>query len=337
MELAMESEFKNGKEQSRPTFDWRVIGYVVLVIFFVATITLTALITYLNAPGPAQTPVSFTVEEGMGARSTATMLADAEITRSGAFLYMLLVTLFEPTNIKASTYVLDEPLTAVALAQTLVTGDFNNDLIRFTHIEGQTAEQIAATADITLTDFDRQAFLSQALPLEGRLFPDTYFIPVTFTADELVDLLEDSYHEAVEPLQASIEDSFLTEEQVLILASILEREANTPESKRLVSSVLQNRIEIGMPLQADASIEYILDKPLSELTPADLEIDSPYNTYLNPGLPPTPIGNPGLTAIEAVLSPAESPYLFYITGDDGVFYYAETYDEHLENINLYLR
>ena len=124
-------------------------------------------------------------------------------------------------------------------------------------------------------------------------------------------------------------------DQILILASILEREANTPESKGLVSSVLQNRIAVGMPLQADASIEYS-DKPW-ELTPDDLKIDSPYNTYTNPGLPPTPIGNPGLTAIEAVLSPTQSPYFFYITGKDGEFYYAETYDEHLLNIERYLR
>src|SRR3989344_2097250 len=90
---------------------------------------------------------------------------------------------------------------------------------------------------------------------------------------------------------------------------------------RLVSGILQNRLEIGMALQVDASMEYVLDKPLSELTPEDLELDTPYNTYLYPGLPPTAIGNPGLLAIDAVLNPTPSPYFFYVTGTDGNFYY----------------
>ncbi len=105
----------------------------------------------------------------------------------------------------------------------------------------------------------------------------------------------------------------------------------------MVAGILQNRLTLGMPLQADASVEYILEKPLSELTPEDLKINSPYNTYLNDGLPPTPIGNPGINAILAVLSPTESDYLFYITGDDGKFYYAKTFDEHRVNIAKYLR
>jgi UPF0755 protein len=92
-----------------------------------------------------------------------------------------------------------------------------------------------------------------------------------------------------------------------------------------------------MPLQADASIEYVLNKPLSELTPEDLKIDSPFNTYTNTGLPPHPIGNPGLEAILAVLEPQESKYFFYITDDDGNFYYAKNFDEHRVNIAKYLR
>ena len=92
-----------------------------------------------------------------------------------------------------------------------------------------------------------------------------------------------------------------------------------------------------MPLQADASIEYVLDKPLNELTADDLKIESPYNTYLNQGLPPTPIGNPGLEAILAVLEPAQTDDLFYITGNDGEFYYAKTFDEHRLNIARYLK
>jgi UPF0755 protein len=129
----------------------------------------------------------------------------------------------------------------------------------------------------------------------------------------------------------------LSRDEVIVLASILEREANNERSMKMVSGILQNRIAADMPLQADASIEYVLSKPLKELTPNDLKIDSPYNTYLNKGLPPTPIGNPGLQAIEAVLSPQESQYFFYISDNDGNFHYARTYAEHLKNIDTYLR
>ena len=129
----------------------------------------------------------------------------------------------------------------------------------------------------------------------------------------------------------------LSEYEILILASIIEREARSEESMRIVSGILQNRLAIGMALQADASIEYVLNKPLNELVPEDLEIDTPYNTYLYPGLPPTPIGNPGLMAIDAVLTPIESDYFYYITDDSGEFHYAETYDAHRRNIAEYLR
>ena len=115
----------------------------------------------------------------------------------------------------------------------------------------------------------------------------------------------------------------MTEYEIITLASILEREANSAESMRMISGILQNRLEINMPLQVDASIEYDLDKPLHELTPTDLkERDTPYNTYLYSGLPPTPIGNPGQTAIEATLNPTESDYLFYVTDDESNFHYA---------------
>ena len=129
----------------------------------------------------------------------------------------------------------------------------------------------------------------------------------------------------------------LSNNNVLTLASLLEREANSEESMRIVSGILQNRLKIKMPLQVDASIEYILDKPLKELTPEDLDIDSLYNTYKHTGLPPSPIGNPGLLAIDAVLHPKISKNLFYITGKNGEFHYASTFAEHQRNIAKYLR
>jgi len=172
---------------------------------------------------------------------------------------------------------------------------------------------------------------------EGKLYPETYLVPKTITEFELLTLMLDTYEEKVVNLTANLEATNLTEVEVLTLASIVEREANDVISMGMVSGILQNRLNLGMPLQADASLEYVLDKPLSALTPEDLKLESPYNAYLNVGLPPTPIGNPGMDAIMAVLSPTPSDYLFYITGNDGNFYYAKDFDEHRLNIARYLR
>lgn len=314
-----------------------VLTTLVLLIFFLVSVILLT-IKVLNKP-----PLSFptdslvTVSEGSTVREITELLAEKHIVRSDELLYLFIVLFFEPTSIKASTYHFDVPLTTFDVAERLVSGDFDTDLIRLTHFEGERARTLASRAAKVLPQFNSQAFVEQAEEYEGYLFPDTYFVPETYTEDELLQLMRDTFAENIGKYEPDIEQSNFSLYEILILASIIEREANSPETMKLVASVFQNRLAIGMALQADASIEYVLDKPLNELTSADLEIDSPYNTYLYPGLPPTPIGNPGLDAIEAALYPAESEYFYYITGTDGEFYFAETYDEHLRNIERYLR
>ena len=203
------------------------------------------------------------------------------------------------------------------------------------------AQEFAVSADADLPLVDTEAFLEQTTGLEGQLFPETYFVPDDFSTEQLVKLLTDTHEETITELLDGASTTLSTDE-IVILASIVEREANTPESMRTVAGVFMNRIAIGMPLQADASIEYVIDTPLGELAPGQLaaelrELDSPYNTYLNQGLPPTPIGNPGRIALAAVIDPIVSDYFYYITGNDGEFYYAETYNQHLINIERHLR
>jgi len=224
----------------------------------------------------------------------------------------------------------------------LVVGEFDNNLISITFIEGESVAGFGARAAAVLESFDLEQYEILTTDLEGELFPDTYRVPPDYTTAQLVGLLNQTHDDILEKYTNQIADSSLTYDQVTILASILEREANTPESMRTVAGIFLNRLAIGMPLQADATIEYALETPLGELPPGQLaaelrELDSPYNTYLNAGLPPTPIGNPGETAIAAILNPIESDYFYYITGEDGEFYYAKTYDQHLDNIERHLR
>jgi UPF0755 protein len=259
------------------------------------------------------------------------------IVRSTLLLSTILTKSYDPTKIYAGTYRFEKAQSVFEVARKLASTEVDDTLRTLTIPEGTTRESIANIAYEAIPTFDTEAFLAITEDKEGYLFPDTYFVPEEFTAQELSDLLIETYQARIEPLQDAIASSTFSEYEVLILASILEREANSEESMRMVSGILQNRLEIGMALQTDASIEYALHKPLSELTPEDLDIDTPYNTYLYPGLVPTPIGNPGLTAIEAVLYPERSEYFYYITGDDGNFYYAETFEEHKANIARYLR
>jgi UPF0755 protein len=230
-----------------------------------------------------------------------------------------------------------EPLNVWQVAERLTLASSAENLAAVTLPEGFTIEEFAELASTSLVDFDKELFIELGKGKEGYFFPDTYYLPNDFTAEELVELLSETYVQKTADLSEKIEAHSLTESEIIILASIIEREANTEESMRTVSGILQNRLEIGMALQADATMEYVLNRPLHQLEAGDLEIDSPYNTYLYRGLPPTPIGNPGLMAINAVLNPIESDFFYYLTDEDGNFYYAETFDEHRDNIDKYLR
>lgn len=293
---------------------------------------------YFAAPPALQEGgVNLVVSRGMSVQSIAQEAKQRGIVRSSLLLSTILTKSYDPTKIYAGTYRFEKAQSVFEVARKLASTEVDDTLRTLTIPEGTTRESIASIAQAAIPSFDAEAFLAITENKEGYLFPDTYFVPEEFTAQELADLLMETYHARVEPLNDVMASSTFSEYEVLILASILEREANSEESMRMVSGILQNRLEIGMALQTDASIEYALHKPLSELTSEDLDMDTPYNTYLYPGLVPTPIGNPGLTAIEAVLHPEHTEYFYYITGDDGNFYYAKTFDEHKANIARYLR
>jgi UPF0755 protein len=341
-ETIPESNIPPALAQTNVHFYLKLMG-VTLTLLLVGALFFGWVLYHLNLATtdfPVQTPI--TIEPGTSVQAITQQLEAQGVVKSQQLLYYALVFLHEPADIKASTYMFDESLSTLSVAKRLTEGDFDTDLVRFTHIEGETVAAVARRASQVLPEFDAAVFLEQASEYEGTLYPETYFVPVTYTALELIALMRATYVETTESLQEQIAASELTEQEILILASILEREANSPESMKMVSGILQNRLEIGMALQADATIEYVIETPLGELPPGQLatelrELDSPYNTYLYTGLPPTPIGNPGLDAITAVLNPTDTKYFYYVTGNDGKFYYAQTYNQHLQNIDRYLR
>ncbi len=331
------TEYNEGSasQTTRPTRIWSFLAVLIFVLLGI----FLYLSFIVKAPSDFPLDTDFVVKDGANLKEVARDLKNSGFVRSELALYVAFLAEFDPNTIKASTFRFSKPLDVFDLAKELTIGQFNTDLVKVTHIEGESVMDFSNRLDRSylLPDFDVDDFNQLAKVYEGRLYPETYFVPKAITEVELLDLMLETYAKKISDIKQAIDSSQLTEYEILILASIIEREANDSQSMGMVSGILQNRLELGMPLQTDASLEYVLDKPLSELKAEDLKIDSPYNTYLYTGLPPTPIGNPGMEAIKSVLYPTASTYLFYITGNDGNFYYAEDFDKHRINIARHLR
>ena len=187
-------------------------------------------------------------------------------------------------------------------------------------------------------------FLVQAKDIEGQIFPDSYLVPSTFQTADFLALVKTNFQNKIAQAKTNSTVTNLNDQQVLILASILEREARTPESKAVIAGILLNRLEIDMALQVDATVQYAKDSLLPHpnkfwqpITKNDLQINSIYNSYLNTGLPPGPICNPGYDSLYAAYHPQSTDYFYYITGNDNQMHYAVTLDEHNANIEKYLR
>jgi len=209
-------------------------------------------------------------------------------------------------------------------------------LHRITLPEGYQSKQIARLlADREIVEHDEFLQLVQEENefQEGYLFPDTYVFPKSFGAVNVLNQMRQNFekvvYQHVDPDWTFPAD--LNFHQIIILASIIEKEAQGKEDKPKIASVFYNRLTDGMRLQSCATIQYLLDKPQEGLTQQDLEIESPFNTYLNSGLPPEPICNPGLDSILAAVIPAEEEYLYFVLGIDGKHIFSKTYQEHLEN------
>lgn len=291
-------------------------------------------VTHLSTP-PASFPigVDITIEEGLSQSQIAEKLKEHEVVRSSVLIHMILTRSFSDKYILAGTYRFTEPLSSYQVAEALTEGLYISPAFALTLPEGFSVKDFYTYLPAEYT-FEEEIDLT---PYEGYLFPDTYFISKDMSLEDVVTMLKETMDEKLSPYEDAIRGSEFTRDEVLILASIIEREANDEVSMKRVSGILQNRLEIGMALQVDATLDYLLDKTSAELTSDDLMLDSPYNTYEYRGLPPTPISNPGIQAIEAVLYPVESNDMYYLTGDDGVFYYAKDFEGHKRNKARYIK
>ncbi len=307
-----------------------------VVLIFVVTVTASLYVGVIanQPPLPFPSDATVTIESGSSVDQMSHALAEAGVIRS-PFLFKLLTALDgRSSSLKAGTYRFTEPISTAGVLRAIIEGTHANTDVVVTIPEGTRATDIAQIVHEAIPTIDRAEFEALAVEREGYLFPETYHLSPDMTAVDVIALLERTFTERMPPVSP---ERGRTEAEIVTMASILEREGNSSENMGLIAGILWKRLDIGMPLQVDASLEYGRGLGSSELSIADLEQDSPYNTYTRRGLPPTPISNPGTVALAAALEPTPSPYLYYLTGTDGTFHYAETFDEHRENKAKYLR
>jgi UPF0755 protein len=304
------------------------------VLIAIALITIFITCVYVGNLSPKNFPINLDIKvtEGLSQSDIVDSLESSHVIKSSLLLHVALTCFYKDKYVLAGTYRFPYDLTTREVARALTAGEYKSPAFTLVLPEG------FSTRDFSKFLPDEYIYDNADLyTFEGTLFPDTYYISNDVSVTELVELLQKTMNEKLLPYENAIKESGFTRDEVLVLASILEREANDETSMKYVSGILQNRLKINMPLQVDATLDYILDKTSAELTQEDLELDSAYNTYVNTGLPPKPISNPGIMAIEAVLNPKITDYMYYLTGNDGKFYYAETFEQHKQNKARYLR
>jgi len=300
-------------------------------------VVLAIVIALLHTPRQEIRPVLASIPEGASLGEAAAVLKDAHLITSTNLLKGMVTVMGGADDVKAGDYLFSKQQGTLRIAWRLVHGEYDITPVRVFIPEGSTVLQMSEILSANLLNFDTESFIKKATPLEGYLFPDTYLFPPNAKPDQVIQWLSNHFAEKVESLTDEIRDSGHTLEEIIIMASIIEEEVRIQEDRQLVSGILWKRIAIDMPLQVDAPFAYLIGKASAELSLDDLAMDSPYNTYTNKGLPPGPISNPGLLAIEAALRPVESDYFFYLSDSDGTTHFAKTFDEHKANKALYLR
>lgn len=323
---------------------WQRFSYSASLLWNAGDLTIP-----LDVNGPGQI---FVIEMGESVSTIANRLQAAGLIRAAQTFRIYLVWMGLDTTVQAGNYELSPAMTAIQIAHALQ--DATPSEVAFVVLPGWRMEEIAAALPTSGLDITPEAFLSAArvpytLPdflsagasAEGFLFPDTYTLPRSTTADQLVSILLRNFAFHLTPeLKAGFEQQGLSVYQGVILASIVQREAMLEDEQPLIASVFLNRIAIAMKLDSDPTVQYALGYNTAQgtwwtnpLSLDDLQVQSPYNTYLNTGFPPAPISNPSLSALQAVVNPLLTAYYYFRARCDGSgrHAFAETFEQHIQN------
>ncbi len=299
--------------------------------------------------GYHENEVFFTVERGATGARIGASLEERGIIRDRRLFLLALRFHEDGGTVQAGEYRFAEPLSTFDVLEKLLSGDTFTFAV--TIPEGltlvETADLLAAKglaeASAIEAAFEERTLVADldrgALNLEGYLYPTTYRFPRSVAPEELARTLVSQFKRTFdEARRAEAEKLGLTPRQVVTLASVIEKETGLSEERPLIASVFWNRLRIGMPLQSDPTIIYALElagRFDGNLRRTDLELDSPYNTYRFPGLPPGPIASPGEASIRAVLEPADTRFLYFVSRNDGSHHFSASYSEHVSAVRKY--
>ena len=328
------------------------IIYLTAALLFTLLLSGCESITTIETRPKIQEGIEIEVEikEGMNLTQIAELLADEGVIED-AFVFRLFVQQKgKEKNLLPGTYRLISGSEYDEILKTIMAGE-KQVIYKLLIPEGFTLEQVQKRIlesipfiepweiiDAMNIENYRQGygFLETAESLEGFLFPKTYDVTAAYSAKNIIEMLLTQYSLETGVLDWTYAyDNEFTSYDIVKIASLIEREAYIPDERTLISAVIHNRLEIDMLLQIDATVRYALDKWDGIVTYDDLEVDSPYNTYKYPGLPPTPICSPGIASIEAALMPADVTYLYYavINEETREHQFSNTYQEHINAIN----
>ncbi len=296
---------------------------IILFVLLVPILAAFFFVSNLSSVSVDSSPQTFVVNQGDSLTTIANRLeSNGLIKNRYAFIVYSKLTGFS-TKLQAGGFRLSPNQSIKDIVLSLSQGGSYDYWL--TILPGWRLEQVQQALDNRFSIPDK---------LEGYLFPDSYLLPDYYDLSQILDVISKNFSDKVGSVTPD----------TIILASLLEREAKTEKDKQIVAGILQNRLDLDMALQVDATVQYARDSltPKPEkywlpVTKAQLSIDSAYNTYQHTGLPPGPICNPSLESITAAQNPSPSDYLFYISEPDGTMHYAKTLDQHNINVQTYLR
>lgn len=285
-------------------------------------------------PGEMQTQ-SFSVATGENIRDIASNLKEKNLIKDPIIFFLIVKQAMLEGKIQAGNFRLSASQTPLSIAQTLTHGIAD---IKVTIPEGYRAEEIAQVLKNTIPTYE-DSWVATLKAQEGRLFPDTYLVPHNATIDFITQMFKTNFEAHFSLITRT---TSLSSDNIIILASLVEREAKFEQDRPLISSVIANRLAIGMPLQIDATVQYVIGTPKQWWPPltdtgTNIAPKSPFNTYTHQGLPPTPISNPGMAALQAAANPLKTEYKYYVADKQGHSHFATTLEEHNKNIEKYLQ
>lgn len=312
------------------------------IVFIIAIVLIVGFIGWWKNGISAVNPTDkseklFVIPKGTAIRTVGNELKAEGLIRDPVVFFLFIKQNGLDRAIQAGSYRLSPSMDLPKVMDTLGHGTIDAWI---TVPEGYRAEEIAAILKQNIPTY-KDSWVEALKNEEGYLFPDTYLIPKDADIETIISIFTNNFYAKIGTIGLSKDTPGLS--KIVIEASLIEREAKIAEDRPNVASVIANRLDIGMALQIDATVQYIYGynertkKWWNEPDSSQLKIVSLYNTYAHPGLPPTPICNPGLSAIIAAANPSKTNYIYYVNDSKGKLHFAETLSEHNRNIEKYLR